>query len=38
MLNLLREGVRVVERHSRFLVVEKLGEAAEIAIEHVPRS
>jgi hypothetical protein len=29
---------RVVERHSRFLVVEKIGEAAEIAVEHDPRS
>jgi hypothetical protein len=38
MSNLLREGVCVVERHSRFLVVEKIGEAAEIAIEHNPRS
>jgi hypothetical protein len=29
---------RVVERHSRFLVVEKIGEAAEVAVEHDPRS
>jgi hypothetical protein len=28
---------RVVERHSGFLVVEKLAEAAEIAVEHDPR-
>jgi hypothetical protein len=32
------EAARVVERHPRFVVVEKLGEAAEIAIEHDPRS
>jgi hypothetical protein len=29
---------RVVERHGRFLVVEKLGEAAEIAVQQDPRS
>jgi hypothetical protein len=29
---------RVDERHSRFQVVEKIGEAAEIAVEHDPRS
>jgi len=29
---------RVVERHGHFLVVEKIGEAAEIAEEHDPRS
>ena len=29
---------RAVEQHPRFLVVEKLDHAAEIAIEHDPRS
>ena len=29
---------RIVERHTQFLVAEKLGEAAEIAIEQDPRS
>jgi hypothetical protein len=29
---------RVVERHARFLVVEKIGEASEIAVERDPRS
>jgi hypothetical protein len=29
---------RVVERHAHYLVVEKLGEAAEIAVEQDPRS
>ena len=29
---------RVVERHPGFVVAEKQGEAAEIAIEHDPRS
>jgi hypothetical protein len=29
---------RVVERHPRFLVVEKFGQAGEIAIERDPRS
>ena len=29
---------RVIERNSRFFVVEKLEEAAEVAIEHDPRS
>jgi hypothetical protein len=29
---------RVVERHRGFFVAEKLGEAAEIAIEHDPRT
>jgi hypothetical protein len=29
---------RVIERHGRFLVVEKLGEAAEIAVREDPRS
>ncbi len=29
---------RVVERHEQYLVVEKLGEAAEIAIEQDPRA
>ena len=28
----------VVERHERFVVVEKLDHAAEIAVEHDPRS
>jgi hypothetical protein len=32
------ETARVVERTSRFLVVEKLEEAGEVAIEHDPRS
>jgi hypothetical protein len=31
------ETVRVIERTSRFLVVEKLEEEGEIAIEHDPR-
>jgi hypothetical protein len=29
---------RVVERQARFLVVEKIGEGAELAVEHDPRS
>ena len=32
------EIARVVERHSHYLVVEKLGEAGETAIEQDPRS
>jgi hypothetical protein len=32
------DTARVVERNSGFLVVEKLEEAGEIAIEHDPRS
>jgi hypothetical protein len=32
------DAARVVERHAQFLVVEKIGEAAEIAAEHDPRS
>jgi hypothetical protein len=32
------EVARVVERHERYLIVEKLDEAAEIAIEQDPRS
>jgi hypothetical protein len=28
----------VVERQARFLVVEKIGEGAELAVEHDPRS
>lgn len=32
------EVARVVEKHDRHLVVEKLDEAAEVAIEHDPRS
>jgi hypothetical protein len=32
------DAARVVERHAHFLVVEKVGDAAEIAAEHDPRS
>jgi hypothetical protein len=32
------DAARVVEQHPHLLVVEKLGEAAEIAVEHDPRS
>jgi hypothetical protein len=32
------DTARVVERNSHFLVVEKLEQAAEIAVEHDPRS
>ena len=32
------DAERVVERHGGYLVVEKLGEAAEIAVEHDPRA
>jgi hypothetical protein len=32
------EVARVVERHAHFMVVEKLDEAAEIAIEQDPRA
>ena len=31
------EAVRIVETHAAFLVVEKLEEAGEIAVEHDPR-
>jgi hypothetical protein len=29
---------RVVERHAQFLIVEKIGEAGEVAVEQDPRS
>jgi hypothetical protein len=32
------DTARVIERNSGFFVVEKLGEAGEVAIEHDPRS
>jgi hypothetical protein len=32
------DAARVVERNSGFVVIEKLDEAAEIAVEHDPRS